>query len=31
MSELATITLQPNAEYQNLATLAGITFTEGTK
>ena len=31
MSELATITLQPNAEYQNLATLAGVTFTEGTK
>lgn len=31
MSNLATITLQPNAEYQDLATLAGITFTEGTK
>lgn len=31
MSELATISLQPNAEYQDLATLAGVTFTEGKK
>lgn len=31
MSNLATVTIQPNEEYQDLATLADITFTEGTK
>lgn len=31
MSNLATVTLQPNEEYQDLAELADITFTEGTK
>lgn len=29
MSNLATVTLQSNTEYTNLATLASITFTQG--
>lgn len=31
MSNLATVTIQPDDEYQDLAELAGITFTEGKK
>lgn len=31
MSNLATVTIEPNDEYLNLATLAEITFEEGTK
>ena len=30
MSNLATISVAPNVEYQNLATLASVTFTSGT-
>lgn len=31
MSNLATVTLQPDDEYQDLSELAGITFVEGKK
>ena len=30
MSDLGTVSIQPSAEYQDLGTLAGVTFASGT-
>lgn len=30
MANIKTITVEPNTEFQNLATVAGVTFTNGT-